>query len=647
MLFIILITILPTILIYLFFDKLIKSFYLKLSFSWFGGQYILAIYTFVTAVTLSLFGLNNLLQKALTISFISIVIVSFILYKQIFSTVNSALREIKLNPKTLFKIGFLALTFLFSFHFYKPHLVLRGGSIYTSPVYWDFKWHAPLIQNFVYGDNFPPQNESFAGVAATYHFFWGFLTAIYASKVGLISTINYISILSLFFLLTTIVGFGEEVFKSFWTGILAALLTITSSSLHFVPYFKNALNQREPFPHIIKSLLFNTSHPFFFSFVPGNPYGYNGTMFNMFCFLAERQIVIGVIFLIFFAWVIYKKDNLTNTNLIIMGLLGGSYFLWHLFITIMIFSALLFLVIVDKERKKTLSLLIPFSLVFIIHLLYFKHLTNSGWFYPDVKSFPKINFNFPTMGKEYPFSILHALGYYVYGYGFKIILLFIGLFFLKKKDTKLFLTLLSVIIPTFILINTVQLSPLSIYDNHKWLRPMNVIIDLIASFALYQLFTSRKLRILSFIFGVFLFILSTMSGFLELIPFLNSQPTNLYARYPSPLILSIRNTTKPQSTFLTQLYGKEVQLAGRKLFLGDYAGQDLRLKKRLREEIINQIYSTTSLKTFCSLTRQYKIDYVEGTQTPLALTLSSDPITKQEDNQMPFIEVKKVCGKYP
>lgn len=139
--------------------------------------------------------------------------------------------ELKLGSISFAKLVLVLFVLIFSISFYKPHLDLREGIIYTSPAYWDFQWHAPLIQNFVHGDNIPPQNESFAGMPSTYHFFWGFLVAIYsATGLDLVLGINYISIVSLFFLLIAIIGFGEELFKLLRIGILALLLTITSSN---------------------------------------------------------------------------------------------------------------------------------------------------------------------------------------------------------------------------------------------------------------------------------------------------------------------------------------------------------------------------------------------------------------------------------
>ncbi len=596
-------TIFPTILFYLFFNKIIKSIFLKLSFSWFCGQFIMAIITFLVAIVISHFT-SNILVKAELITLIALTIILLLFSKRVLS-INE---NIKLNKTFLYKIIILLFVFSFSYFFYTPHLKINNGIIYTSYAYWDFQWHAPLIQNFVYGDNFPPQNESFAGMPQTYHFFWGFLVSIYNSiGLDLVYAINYFSIISLFFLLLAIIGLSEELLKSFTAGILAVLLSLTSSSLRFIHHI--LYSQNENLIHSINNILTNSLHPFFFSFVPGNPYGYNGTIFNMFYFLAERQMVFAIIFLLFSVWVIYKRRKISYKYLIIIGALMGTFFLWHLYITIMALCAIFFTLVIDKDKKRTFVLFSTFSIVFILHILYFNGITDSIWFHPDIKTFPRFNFNFPTMPHEYPLTIANTLNYYLYAYGFKIIFLIFGLIYLWKKNKKILFITASLLIPTFILVNTVQLSPLSIYDNHKWLRPMNVIVDIIAGFALLRIFLYKK-NALFISTGIFSLILLTTSGFIELPPFFNSNQYNTYVQSQSPLIHAIRKETNPGDIFLAYS-NKEIQIAGRKVFLGDYAGQNLGLRKDLRKKIIKNIYTSDSLENFCFLTHKHNIDYVE------------------------------------
>lgn len=640
MLITILLTVLPSLLLYPLLRKITNNTYLILSFSWFCGQFIITLLIFLSTLMLSL-KFSGALQKTEFIISLSLVILLFINLKKIIRIK----KYIKFNKQFLFKLFILLFVLLFSYLFYAPHLKINNGIIYTSPVYWDFKWHAPLIQNFAYGDNFPPQNESFSGMPQTYHFFWGFLVSIYdIAGLDIVSAINLISILSLFFLLTSVIGLSEEFFKSTIAGIISVLLIITSSSLHFIHYFIS--NFHGNLISFMTGIITNTNNPYFFSFINGNPYAYNGTMTNMFYFLAERQMVIGIIFLLFFVFIIYKRSSMPNNILVIIGILMGTFFLWHLYITIMVICSFCFLLIFDNNRKKTLILFLPFGLIFFLNLVYFRQVTDSIWFTQDIKSFPKLNFNFSTMDWEYNssiFNVLNIINYYSYAYGIKLIFILIGLIFLRNNNKKAFIIFLSIIIPSLILINTIQLSPLSIYDNHKWLRPMNFIIDLLTGFTFYKVFIFKKSQRYLYL-GVLPFILLTLSGFIELMPFLNSKPNNKYAVYTSPLIKKIRQQTKPKSVFLSPNI-REIQLAGRKVFLGDYSGQELGLNTNLRKKIINDIYYSKNITYFCGVVKKYNIDYVEG---DISKALNNNSIIKftspdGEKQKRSFVDVYATC----
>jgi hypothetical protein len=581
--------------------------------------------------------MSGLFSKALMMSFVLLLLLLIIAHKY----VVVQLKKVRYSKTNLFTFALLLAVFLFSAYFYKPHLESDGGVIYTSPAYWDFQWHAPLIQNFVHGDNIPPQNESFAGMPSTYHFFWGFLVSIYSSAgLGLVDSVNLISVLNLFFLLVGIIGIGEELFKSLKVGILAMLFTVTSSSLHILHYFS-----QPPYRDLLRTvtnIFTNAANPYFFSFIPGNPYGYNGNMFNMFYFLAERQMVMGIILLIFFLWLLYKREKIPNKALILAGALAGMSILWHLYISITIACSLLFLLIFDKDKRKTLYFLLPFSAIFLLHILYFKSLMQSVWFNPAIGNFPKINFSFPTMGKIYPLSLINAVGYYVYAYGLKILFFIFGSALLYKRNKKLTVLFLSVVIPTFILVNTIQLSPLSIYDNHKWLRPMNIFVDLIAAYALYEVF-KHKGRTMLFVGSLF-FILMTASGFLELIPFFNSQPSIPYAYEASPLVLQLRQKTSPDAVFLT-LRTREIHMAGRKVFLGNYAGQDLQLNTKLRFGVLQGIYSSHTADDVCSLAHAYDIDFVETKyfKDQSAITHTKQLKVGKGKNTMTLVDIARSC----
>lgn len=648
MIFALLLTFTPTIAIYLLLSRFkfqIKSKFLLLSVCWFLGQYLFTNITFLIAVGLSFFTSNLLFKASLALLYF---VTLFVLcsYSRINLIVRNALKHKKIrhffNPLNILIVLFC---FLFSYFLFIPHLSSQNGAIYTSPIYWDFHWHAALIQNFTFGDNFPPQNEAFGGVPHTYHFFWGVLVGTYESLgMNLVDAINLISILSFFFVLLTLIGLSEEFFENKFIGIIAIVLTITSSSLHFIDYLKSVSNQN--ILSIVTNIFTTNAHPWTASFVTNvHSFNYNGTFFNLFYFIEERQLIIGALFLLLSCFIIYRRKELSNEILIITGGLMGSFFLWHLHITIMILCALFFLLFFDKDnRKKTILILTGFLIVFIAHFIYFKLITQSPWF-TTTNGFPKLNFGFSDQENK-PFSFLHAFNWYSYAYGLKLILLPIGLSLMKIKNKKIFLSLSSIIIPTFILLNTIQLSPGSIYESHKWLRTMNIVIDLSVAYIVYQIFFKRVSNLLK-ILGVLIMFFLTISGIIELMPFMNSTPTKFYAYYPSSIIQLIKSNTSQDSIFV----GNDeniIHLAGRKMFLGDILGGGFGLDKERRQTIISDIYSSANLAIFCNLTLSNNVDYVELNESqkdhlPFIYNPDYFQTINDKNENVFFVDTKKTC----
>ncbi|HUQ85097.1 MAG TPA: hypothetical protein VM077_02130 [Candidatus Limnocylindrales bacterium] len=620
----------------------LKSNYLKLSLYWLTGQYLFTISVFLLAQSLS-FLTTGVLLKASVIVLLMLMLSLLFLHKNVLELINKALKYLNHFPILTTAI-ITAFCLLFSFFFFTPHLNYENSTILTSPVYWDFHWHAALIQNFTLGDNFPPQNEAFAGVVHTYHYFWAVLTGIYSVLgLSLVDAINFYSVVSFFFVLITIVGLSQEFFKNKLTGLIAIALTLTSSSLHFIDYLIE--NKNENLFSIIKNIFLDTQHPWFASFTTAkHDFYYNGTFFNLFYFIEERQMIIGALYFLISACLLYKRKEIPYFLLFPIGIFMGGFFLWHLHLTISVLLALIFLLIFDDERKETFLILSGFLLIFFAHLIYIKMATASPWF-TDTKGFPQLNLGFSDQENK-AFSLLHSMIWYTYSYGIKIILFPVSLLLIKFKNKKLFLVFCAFIIPTFLLLNTVQLSPGSIYENHKWLRPMNLFIDLVVAYGVYELFFKRK-KYLLYLPGAAVVLLLTISGFIELMPFLNSRPTYAYSKFPSTVSSAITSRTKPDDVFLTE-DANTVQLSGRKAFLGDVLGGGLGLNIEKRQEITDEIYDSSNKDSFCTIILNYKIDYViyDNSIRLLPSYLEKSSYFSENDdheNKITFLDIKKSC----
>lgn len=523
------------------------------------------------------------------------------------------------------RLAFFAAAAIFCTAFYRPQLDQSSGAIYRTPIYWDFNVHAPIVQSFAFGDNFPAENESFAGVPETYHFFFDLLTAIPVSLgIGLASSFFLVSAASLFAMLGLLVGFGEELCGSAAAGMFAALFACTSSSLHVVSLFVSAVRADSAdgaggrsFGGILRAAL--TAHPYIGSFAKGNPFAYNGTMFNVFYFLEERQLVFASGFLLAAILLLSTRGRWRATTCAAAGAFFGAFVFWHLFVTVTLGLAVAWLFAFAPDRRKTAALLGGMALVGAGFLLWVHGVVRPEWFLPGGRPALRINPGFSTTPGGSAFSLAGAAGYWGYAWGLKALLGLAGLGAAWRSRKSLFHALASVLVPTFLLVNGLQIVPLSVYDNHKWLRPMNLFLDLAAAFFLTERVVRGRLpaplRVLAAAAAV---ILLTASGAIELAPYLTSRATVLYARYPSELTTDVRDHSAPRSVFAS-FEANALHLAGRKLFVGNDADErgtvsllaSAGFDVGRRQQVVLDLYAAPRREDFCGEAKKHGIDWLE------------------------------------
>jgi hypothetical protein len=241
-----------------------------------------------------------------------------------------------------------------------------------------------------------------------------------------------------------------------------------------------------------------------------------------------------------------------------------------------------------------------------------------------------------------------------------------GLLLAFRTRRPLFHALASILVPTFLLVNAVQLVPLSIYDNHKWLRPMTLSLDLAAAFFLVERAIRAKGSVLArTVVAAAAILLMTLSGTLESIPFLRSRATVLYAVYPSDLTRDVREKTAPRSVFAS-FEANAIHLAGRKVFVGNdadergtasllaSAGFDVSGRQRVLLDLyrLYGLHGAGRRGVFCDLARANAVDWLEiepegnrGSET--------DPSSPGFETIAPsgrrirFLDVKRFCGGSP
>lgn len=646
-----LITGIPTLLFSMLLPKIginPKSHSLRIAFAWFAGLYFFSFFAFAFSLLYTLF-LSHVLVYAVYTTLIMMQLAFFFLWDDIPNAVRKMIHHIKnISFQSVLLILFCL---LFSFIFYIPHLQTINEHIYTSPIYWDFHWHVGIIQNFVYGDNFPPQNESFAGIPMVYHFFTDFIFAMYSiGGLDLTTAVTYCSILFFFFFLIGIIGICEEFFASKFTGFLAIILTITSSSLHYIYYLYE--NTNLPLYKILENIFTNTIHPWKMSFIPGNPFNYTGVMFNLFYYVEERHVALGILFLLCSLWIIYHRNTFTFTKLLLFGIGMGMFFFWHIFAPLILIIILFSLLLFDNYKKQTGVLLAGLLCTYVLQVGLIKYITMSyPVFNTAMTHYPQLHFQFAA---ERPLVsiddyLTSVFGYFFYGYGIKMIIIPLAFFAIYKKYKRLSILFMSGTIPLFIMINTLQISPNGTSENHKLLLPMTVFFNItIAYFLSFYFF--KKYKISSILYGLIILLMLTLSGIIELMPFLNSKPTKFYADTSQSSVTNvIRAITPPDAVFVGS-EKIEIHLAGRKLFSGDSAGPSDSINMTERKKIITKLYIAKEKNAFCTIANNNKITHIilHDIDIPYKYLHTSLNYTAaiNRNNQTVFItDIKRTCNE--
>lgn len=460
-----------------------------------------------------------------------------------------------------------------SYLIFSVHLALNGTEIYASPVYWDFPCHLTSIQGFVHGDNFPPQIEVHAGVFQAYHFLANVPMAVFAA-LGLHPThaITWYSIFACSILLLTLVGVCEELFSSTTAGIIAVTLALTSSSLRFIDFFRQ-LDWSSPLA-ALQLIITNDADPYSFSFEPSSPFGYQGVMYNLFYFIEERQLLLPAAVFLISPLIFIKLSNLSLRACVALGLGLGLFLIWHAYVTLAILASLVLFIPFSPDKRKAVILLAASAILVGPLALLMKSTMASPEFETLPYNTPRINFNFISDERlDFGFSVPNLIDFYVYGYGFKIVTACAGLIALRSRSRLAAHAFAIIIFTVFALTNSIQIAASSIHENHKWLRTMGLLLDVLSAGALLTLTRASSLRgnLLQRRFIRWpsisaLMILLTISGVIEAIPFLRSQPTELWLSYPSAFDAAIHRNSEPHDVFATSI-PQRVIFSGRKVYV--------------------------------------------------------------------------------
>jgi hypothetical protein len=368
-------------------------------------------------------------------------------------------------------------------------------------------------------------------------------------------------------------------------------------------------------------------HPYLVSFLPGAPFAYNGTMFNLFYFLEERQLVFASGFLLAAVLLLTTRERWSAAGALAAGAFFGFFVFWHLFVTVSLGLAGLWLLVFAGGRRRTLLVLAAMGAVGAAFLLWVHAALRPEWFLPGARAGLRWNVAFSTSPGGPAFSLLRAAGYWLFAWGLKAPLGAAGVALALRRRPALGHALASVLVPTFVLVNTVQVVPLSVYDNHKWLRPMCLFLDLAAAYAIVEFLRAgrrtaeggnRTSAAWRWAAAALVIPLLVVSGVVEGIPFFRGPANVFYAKYPTRLTLDVREHTRPRDVFAS-FEANALHLAGRKLYIGNDADErgtvslvvSAGFDAASRHRAVLELYGATSRDELCDRASAAGIDWLE------------------------------------
>lgn len=456
-------------------------------------------------------------------------------------------------PMSIRSFAILTVGFLFSWHLFARSFsydIFKGQFLIASHIYADFGVHIPFIRSFSLGNNFPMEVPFFGGKGLLYHQMFDLYAGILeflGLRIDL--ALNFISALSFLFLLIFIYRLSYRIFSSSMVGFISIALFLFNSSLSFVSFI-----QKNGFNNSLFSSFWHNS-----SYLGNGPLGENtvSVLWNLNTFLNQRQLIFGILFLIFLIDIFMsdaksiKIPRISIGRVILLSVLVGIFPLWHMSIFLMIYLLFVSLFVFFSKIRKEIFLisLMSFIIALPVLLMIKSH------------SFNEANLN-PGFMLYQSLTVKNFLTFWFWNLGLSILSMVLGALYASREQRKLFFASLIL----FIVPNLFQFGK-DIYDNHKFFSTWIIFADVFSAFALFTLF---KKNFLIKIFVPIFFVFLTASGILNILVIKN----DVYARindYPKNTLMkwALKNIAQ-DSLILTngEIYDP-MSIIGKKTFLGN------------------------------------------------------------------------------
>lgn len=528
------------------------------------------------------------------------------------------------NLKKTIRFFYYAFVLLLLWFFFERAMIETDQGIFTgaSQNLGDLPFHLGAIFSFSDGNNFPPENPSFAGAKFTYPFLADLLTSFFVKLgIGVRSAMLVQNVLLGFSLFVLLEKFVIRITGILKTGKIAVLILLFSGGLGFVWFFHDYWTGSKGF----FDLLWNLER----DYTIGEKFRWGNSLVVL--FITQRSLLFGMpltLIALTKLWDVFVSDNAAEQthstagkhadnavapfslltfspfSLFLVGLLAGTLPLIHVHSLAVLFvvCAFLFFFRLDKWRE-WIAFGVGVVIVAVPELAW--SLTGSA---SNLKEFIGWHFGWDLREDNFLFFWLKNLGIF-------IPLLAAGLFLISRgdesdPDANRKTQALLFFIPfafLFLVSNTVKLAPWE-WDNIKvliyWYLGSLPFVALAIAWAWERRGVLRAAALVAFL-------VLALSGMLDVWRTVSAQISyNVFSHDSVRIAEQIRAKTAPNAMFLNApTYNSAVVLTGRRSLMR-YSGHlsSYGIDYAPREADVKRIYAGSA--NYLSLLAKYGVDYV-------------------------------------
>lgn len=267
------------------------------------------------------------------------------------------------NYQKFLRFGYYALFFVVFWQFFERAMFETAQGIFTggSQNFGDLPFHLGAIFSFTEGQNFPPQNPSFAGARFSYPLMADFLSACFVTLGVRVQDALFVQ--NVAWALALLVILDRFVFRltgSRLAGKIAPVLLFFSGGLGFLWFFSDFWQQGKGFLDFIYALPRD--------YTIGDKFRWGNSMVVL--FITQRSLLLGMpltVIVLGFLWKIFSREpdagqaadvsKLSSIPVapLTVGLLAGLLPLIHLHSLVVLFVVGAFLLALAPERWRELA----------------------------------------------------------------------------------------------------------------------------------------------------------------------------------------------------------------------------------------------------------------------------------------------------